>query len=281
MLLKLIKYEFKNTSLRFIQLFLIAIAMTVVASFTIRNNVRVENEFGVIPAISSLLTGLWVVTIIVVYVLSFILIIHRFYHSMVGRGAYLSYSIPAKANELVSAKLIAGFVWYILSHLVITVSIAVVVFSAVMAAGRLYNEDIISAIGEFTVAERAFVDKLGEILIIYIICMMICSIYGIVAWYFGAAVGMQATKHRVGFMILTVIGVGIVMQIVSNLVMMQDIFRFSLNMTSGSMDGINMVTNLLEIQKQWLLKLTLLSILFAVASYIGTVLLIKKRPNIV
>ena len=290
MLLKLIKYEFKATSSRFLQLFGVSILASILTAILIPINIKNDNNYGVVSAIISFIIGIWIVVTIAVSILTIILVIHRFYHSMVGKGAYFTYCIPASAENLVASKLIVAFAWYILSFLVVAFGVALVIISASMTVIGQFDANAFEKLNEIYMELQnnpegmEFLRLATKLTDVYIICTIISTIYGIICWYFAAAVGMQAQKHKVGLMILTIIGISAFMQIVSSLVMSADVFKFAFGAESR-FDGLNdggleVFKELINMQRIWIIKFTVMSVIMSIVGFFATVNIVKKFPNV-
>lgn len=290
MLLKLIKYEFKATSSRFLQLFGVSILASILTAILIPINIKNDNNYGVVSAIISFIIGIWIVVTITVSILTLILVIHRFYHSMVGKGAYFTYCIPANAESLVGSKLIVAFAWYILSFLVVAFGVALVIISASMTVIGQFDANAFEKLNEIYMELQnnpegmEFLRLATKLTDVYIICTIISTIYGIICWYFAAVVGMQAQKHKVGLMILTIIGISAFMQIVSSLVMSADVFKFAFGAESR-FDGLNdggleVFKELINMQRIWIIKFTVMSFIMSIVGFFATVNIVKKFPNV-
>ena len=289
MLLKLIKYEFKATSSRFLQLFGISILTSILTAILIPINIRNDNNYGVVSAIISFVIGLWILVTITVSILTLILIIHRFYNSMVGKGAYFTYCIPASAESLVASKLIVSVVWYILSLLVVVFGVALVILSASMTVVGSFDANAFAELQRFYAEMRSYKEGMEFLSIIsgmtniYIIFMAVSTIYGIIMWYFSAAVGMQAQKHKVGLMILSIIGISTFMQALSSVVMSADVFTFTMSangFNGGYGEGIEAFKEFMNMQRIWIIKITVMSVILSIVGFFGTVYLVKRHPNV-
>ncbi len=286
MLLNLIRYEFKATALRFLQLFAIGISVSVLTAILISSNIRVDNNYGVVPAVISFVVGIWIFVIISIPLLALIMVVHRFYHSMVGKGAYFTYCIPASAEHLVLSKLIVSVIWHIVSAILLFFGIFIVGISTISAM-KGFNVDLFDRLKETYIMiqdhpeGKQYLELINELIGVYIIFNIVSIFYGIISWYFAAAVGMQFHKHKVGFMILTIVGISVFMNVLSSLVISGDLFRFSFDSVKfGGKDILGFYREFVDTQKMWIMKVTFISVILSIAGFFGTVHLIKKSPNV-
>lgn len=132
MLKKLIKHEFKDTMRLFIPMFGFIVVLTPIFSLMMSLGSQPYNEntadalslvFGSgIIGYCLLLFGLLIVTQVLIAI--------RFYKTMTSQEAYLTFTLPAKTGQLLFAKWLVSFVWYILACGIALISILIVVLIA-------------------------------------------------------------------------------------------------------------------------------------------------------
>ena len=132
MLKKLIKHEFKDTMRLFIPMFGFIVVLTPIFSLMMSLGSQPYDEntadalslvFGSgIIGYCLLLFGLLIVTQVLIAI--------RFYKTMTSQEAYLTFTLPAKTGQLLLAKWLVSFVWYILACGIALISMLIVVLIA-------------------------------------------------------------------------------------------------------------------------------------------------------
>ncbi|MGC6178093.1 hypothetical protein [Lacrimispora sp. 38-1] len=125
MLGKLMKHELKATARYFLPLFLIAIVLTPITRFTL----WIGNYPPILQFIPTVIVFIYVASLIVVASASILLIIYRFYRSMVTEEGYLMHTLPVSTESHIFSKLTVASIWTISSWLVIMVSICGMFFT--------------------------------------------------------------------------------------------------------------------------------------------------------
>ena len=119
MLNKLLKHEYKATSRYMIPLYLILLITTILSKITLSLNVY----YGVLSFIKNFLIVIYFFSLIIVGILTFVVLIERFYKNMVTNEGYLTFTLPAKTSQILNSKLIAAITWSLVSILLILVSL--------------------------------------------------------------------------------------------------------------------------------------------------------------
>lgn len=283
MFLKLVKYEFKALGIRFLQLAGVVFAMTLLASIIVifDKEAFLNPRETVVSAVVTSAVTTWVVVLIAAVVFSFVLIVKRFYTTIVGKEAYLSYTLPVSSGALVGAKLLVSSLLYIALTLFV-MACAVMFFFSVISGSMAGFKDFM---GEFNDLVQSLRDENPELLAEYnkfiwinIIGMIVGTFAGNLTWFLSAAIGMQARKYKVGIMLLTMLGITTVLQIITSIVLIPD------SMTLIKLDEIHdnkmVMQNLIEFINTVSLKSLIVMIVIGIGSFIGTVLLIDRRPNV-
>jgi uncharacterized membrane protein YhaH (DUF805 family) len=212
MLGKLIKHEFKSTSRTFLALYAIVLIITVI----LKGVVEVQYIFNVDNIIMTMLTAVtilaFIVGIIAVILGSFVLVIKRFYDNLLKDEGYLSFTLPVSIGQHIASKSIVGYIWMILS--------GVVVFLLFCVLGLGHNE----MIGQ---VREAFFEVIEEInqsggmkYVIETLTMLMFSVYANIAMgYASFSIGQTFGKNKVLGAFLSYIAIYFVMQIISSIAM--------------------------------------------------------------
>lgn len=181
MVSKLMKYEFKATSIIFLPLFAAAICL----SFLTFIAFKVSSIFGGISAF------LMVIVLIAMIVLSFVIAIQRFYKGIYGSEGYLFMSLPESSNAHIASKLLVSSAWIygMLIVLLISVFIAVGPANAFNAVTQILR-DIYLEMQATGINASVFLGFIVSIIIIAIPA-------GLLSVFTAISIGCQAPKHRI------------------------------------------------------------------------------------
>ncbi len=128
MLRKLMKYEFKAIGRIMIPLYATLLCFAIINKLFIgMNSNQVNMDFlGGIPAFITFMA--YAVTMIGVFVVTFFIILQRFYKNLFGNEGYLMNTIPVKSWQNILNKLIVSMVWAIISVVVAGISIIIMAY---------------------------------------------------------------------------------------------------------------------------------------------------------
>lgn len=201
MLGKLLKYEFRATGRLFLPLYgalvIFALINALLLSF---------REIPQLPAVLAMLV--YILLAIAVFVVTFIVMIQRFYKNLLSDEGYLMFTLPVKAWCHILCKLIVSTVWLI-------VSIAITLFTIFI---MMFNANLFRATVElWNIVMADLLPYLGPqeyLMIVEFLATMFISIIGsILAIYTAISLGHLFRRHR----ILAAFGAYIVLSIVESL----------------------------------------------------------------
>lgn len=218
MLRKLMKYEFKATARILIPLYAALLGFSLINKIFIGfgndNLSNLENISGISNIISVIVMIGYISTMVAVFVLTFFIIIHRFYKNLLGDEGYLMNTLPVSIDKNIMSKLLASVIWIIISTFVAILSVVIMAFNPGIFKELLKNIGnlfyFISHevnISNFTI----FIE--GSLLILLGIIETILMVYASIALghlvikrkilaSFGAAIGLNMAKN----VIITIIG---------------------------------------------------------------------------
>lgn len=130
MLTKLIKHEFTATGRFMWVIYAAMVLLSVAANVSVRLLDRVGNP--VVRTMAGVLIGAWVLSLFVGAVAIFVLLIKRFHQNLLTDEGYLMFTLPGNVHQLVLSKLIVASVWYIVSILVLILSVMIAVVDNAM-----------------------------------------------------------------------------------------------------------------------------------------------------
>lgn len=122
MLGKLIKHEFRATNKNFLLLFIIMAGVTLLIRplFWIRQGL-VETDGVSIMMTDFLATWAFFMVMSILATAAEVLIVIRYYQSMTCDEAYLTFTLPVTATQLIWAKVLVGGIWYLITFLLFLV----------------------------------------------------------------------------------------------------------------------------------------------------------------
>ena len=205
MLSKLLKHEFKATARLLLPLYLVLFVLTIVDRFALSLNLK--GTLGLIPGFA---TFAYIVSILVIAVVSYVIIILRFYRNLMTDEGYLMFTLPVKPLQLINSKLIVSLFWNVVSIILIFVSLLGVFitkdrFHLLQEGFRLFMNEIQKEFG--TVNTTLF-------LIEFIALIILGLINNILIIYASIAVGQLFNGHKVLGSFASYIGISTALQII-------------------------------------------------------------------
>ncbi len=260
MLGKLFKHEMKAMTRLLLPLFLVLAALTVIDRVVI----YLDIFKGTLAVIPGFITLAYVMSIIAVVVVSSVLIILRFYKNLVSDEGYLMFTLPVKSNQLINSKLLASFLWTVLSFVAVFASILAV------ASGSFDWSDFTQG---FKMVMAEIKTEFGNNLVLFFVEVIFMVILGIInsilLIYVSVAVGQLFNGHKVLGSFAAYIGINIALQIVMTICTAALGFLFR-----DSFEDITSITHIL-----FPLVLFFLLVINA-AYYLATDFIFKRRLNL-
>jgi hypothetical protein len=226
MLSKLFKHELKATARLLLPLYLILVVLTIMDRIVL----NLDIFDGVLSIIPGLITMAYVVSIIAIIMVSFVIIIMRFYKNLMTDEGYLMFTLPVKSHQLINSKLFASILWTVASVVAVIASLF-----AVFATSETWG--MVKEAFQIAMVEiEAELGGLTTILIIELILMVIFSlINSILQIYASIAIGQLFNSHKVIGSFAAYIGITTVIQIVVSvfLFIASVIFKQTINEVSA------------------------------------------------
>lgn len=220
MLKKLLRYEFKSVSRILVPAILGTIALALLTSILLTINYRslsssktesiIDGEMHVSYSfsfsdsiISIILTTLMVFTVIAIiasiFVIGFILL-QRYYKNFFGDEGYLTFTLPVKTSQHLTAKLISGVVWMVLGGLAVLISVLLLVIFGTAESGQIINTEIFTVISDLF---KALIEQVGTgnaiayIFELLILILVECTAQ-MLLFYLAITIGsIIARKHKI------------------------------------------------------------------------------------
>ncbi len=126
MLSKLMKHELRATGRIMLPLFLLVIVSSALANISTRFLLESDNDF--FNLIGILLLTVFVLAIMAMCIMAFVLMIQRFYKSLLQDEGYVMMTLPVSVHQHVWSKLLTSLLWYIGAAAVSALAIVILVF---------------------------------------------------------------------------------------------------------------------------------------------------------
>lgn len=209
MLGKLLKNEIKATARLFLPIYLAVLLFGFINRFINPFDVaNASNSFTLQTVLRTFSMLLYIGLIIGVLVMTFVIMIQRFYKNLLGDEGYLMFTLPVKTWQHIVSKLLVSMLWFTLSFLI--------VMSSVLIIANVPN--LFGEVAKIIDSIRSYLGVGGLALIpLYPIVAMF---YAIVTIYDSMAIGHLFSKHRVLASFGAYIGLYIISQIASSVLML-------------------------------------------------------------
>ena len=193
----LVRYEFKNVNKWYLALYGAVLAISVLIGASISGISQTYTSYGndpyyllgfLILVFGGLSVTLWIATIF--------LIIRRFKGSVYDRQGYLTLTLPVSEHQIITAKLLGGLVWSILSYIVFILSILIIFF--------------LTPIEKDFTALYKFISPYLSYGWLYALSLFVSSIAWILSIYLSISIGQLFNEYRTAMGILAYIVISIV-----------------------------------------------------------------------
>lgn len=188
MLGKLFKHEMRACSRLLLPLYLVLIVLTLLDRIVI--NLNIFKGYSVM--IPGLITFAYIMSLLAIVIVSFVIIVMRFYKNLITDEGYLMFTLPVKPRELINSKLIAAMLWTLLSVIAVLGSIFAVVITP--ARFRVLSENLNDGLQ----AMHSYFGAYTALLIAeFILIFLIATIQSILHIYSSVAIGQLVNGHKV------------------------------------------------------------------------------------
>jgi hypothetical protein len=211
MLGKLIKHEFNATARLLLPLYLVLAVLTVMDRVVL----SLDIFKGVLIFVPRIITFAYVVSMIAIAVVTFVIIIMRFYKNLMTDEGYLMFTLPANSHQLINSKLLVSFIWSIASVAIIIASC----FAAFATPSRL---EVVSQVLKSGMDElnKAFNGN-GALFITELVVLILIGILNkILTFYVSIAIGQLFSGHKLIGAFGSFIGISFALQIIVTLFML-------------------------------------------------------------
>jgi hypothetical protein len=207
MLSKLFKHELKATARLLLPIYLVLVVLTIMDRIAL----NLDIFHGVLSIIPGLITMAYVISLVAIVIVSFVIIIMRFYKNLMTDEGYLMFTLPVKSHQLITSKLLTSILWTVASVVAVIASLFAVfatsdTWGMIVDVYKMAMVEIEAELGGFT-----------TILFIELILLIIFSlINGILEIYAAIAIGQLFNGHKVIGSFAAYIGITTVIQIIAS-----------------------------------------------------------------
>ena len=205
MLGKLLKYDFKASYRYLLVCYCVYIVLTVGFVLSVKGVDTASGVPGMILAFAFIsLTFLWIGSIIGLVILTYILVIRRFYVNLVRDEGYLTLTLPVSTRMHMLSKLLSGLCFIVLTAVVLMAGMMIV---AAGLGGANVWEELAQALRDFFETFESFYGAL------FFVNSVLNFIRGILLIYFSICVGQMFAKHKIWGAIGAYLGLLIVLEL--------------------------------------------------------------------
>lgn len=265
MLIKLLKHEFRATARIMGPLYLVLLAVALGFNFSAR---LMDTSNVVLNVLAALVILAYVAAIIGVFIVSFILMLQRFYKNLLGDEGYIMFTLPASVHQHVWSKLIVSAVWFIATGAAVILSVFVAAFNVSFLA------DLASVFPELFRELNAYYAFNGTAFILEFLVLMLAACMSFSLQFYAAlAVGHSFANHKMALSVLFFFVFQFVMQ--GTLLVMLD-----QGPLQSLLSGLNFhVSGMPAIHIAMLLMIAM-TVIYGAVFYIVTTITLKKRLNL-
>lgn len=273
MLRKLMKYEFKATARWFFPLYSAIVLFALINRFLISSQ-PAGNE--IMNAMRGTLTTISIIVYVLLFIgtmiVSLVVVIQRFYKSLLGDEGYLMFTLPVKTWHHIGSKLVIATLWNLLSGLVGFGSIMIIIptneLNEMLAA-------LSTVIGIFN----------APVLILFGVLFIANIVRAVVEIYTAIALGHLFNKRRVLLSFACYLGINTLSQILYTLILpfvsMPFIKTISEDMSGVSMTAeLNSFVSLVPHITTFSLFILIISVIATAGYFIATNCLLKSKLNL-
>lgn len=183
MLGKLIKHECIATGRKYV-IFYLVLAMVTLCN-TIIQFISIDSVM--IQGMKGIVMGLYILTIVGVLFCSVGFAVIRFYKNMVSEEGYLTFTLPAKVEELVAAKMVVAFLWQLVTVILCILSVSVMVFQGRENEFLKQGAELLNKV----------LQEYGGVVFAFLLFLAVSMLYQIVVYYLSIAIGQLFSGNKI------------------------------------------------------------------------------------
>ena len=234
MIKKLCKYEFRSIGRTLIPIYIAVIAVSIITAISIAMNVNYANinyssnsvqwaiEMNVPYKLQQVFTFVMSLTyfavMVALFVLTFVIILQRFYKGLLCDEGYLMFTLPVKPWQLITSKGITAFVMCILSCIVSCISIFIMMIGALPQPFKFLAQFFsLENLSMFFTRLNEVVPMWGIYLFEFIILVIVSSLASLYQIYASMAIGHLSKKNRILMSVVAYIAISMILSFVGGI----------------------------------------------------------------
>lgn len=230
MLKKLCKYEFRSIGRTLIPIYIAVIAVSIITSFTMGINIEYNRNYnnildggvnlvyqlqGIFTVVMSLA---YFAVMVALFVLTFVIILQRFYKGLLCDEGYLMFTLPVKPWQLITSKGITAFVMCILSCIVSCISIFIMMIGALPQPFKFLAQFFsLENLSMFFTRLNEVVPMWGIYLFEFIILVIVSSLASLYQIYASMAIGHLSKKNRILMSVVAYIVISMILSFIGGI----------------------------------------------------------------
>lgn len=278
MLGKLFKYEFKNTAKLMLTVYGIFIISTIISTIGLSTNV-LQTDIDRLPLIFQLMffavMMLYILSMFALFLVTFVYLCIHFYKTMYSDQGYLTHTLPVNPVALFNAKLTTAWVWMMGSMLLFVLSIFIMMFGATQ--GELIDIVLNSPIPQIL---EQFEDVFGMKFLTFILLMFVMMAFSCVSYllmvYASISIGQLFNQHKIVMAVVAGIVIYVLEQIAGSIILL---LTGNSYFNTYIYDGFNVTVSDILFSTPVVASM-IVSLLFAIAFYVTSVVIQKKHLNL-
>ena len=273
MLRKLLKHEFRATGRIMLPLFGILLLVSVGANFSSRG--MLNSDSSLLRTLGTIFIMLFIVGIFAVGIISFVLMINRFYKNLLQDEGYVMMTLPVCVHQQIWSKLIVSTVWFAATVVVIGLSCCIMAFD-IRFVGDLWH-GFLNLLDYAVRINHLDLVANGAAFAVELLLLCVLGSFGLCLRFYSAmSIGFSFPNHKGLLSVAFYIATGIALQILGGLGMAPVNDSLFHRLLLGWEPNVSVVAGMHL--GMWLL--ILLEIIYAAVFYFLTVYFLQKHLNL-
>lgn len=213
MLIKLMRHEFRATGRIMGPVYLLLLAAAVGANLSFR--VLLDSQYTAANLLGGLLMMAFVFAIIAVFLVSFILMVQRFYKNLLQDEGYVMLTLPVSVHQHIWTKLTVSAVWFAATLLAVILA-SLLSVADVGSVGRFIEGfwDLLTEIFHLGPVDftNIMIICLELLVLAFVTCCAMC-----LQFYAALAIGHSAASHKLAWSVAAYLIISFVLQLLGGL----------------------------------------------------------------
>lgn len=210
MLRKLLKHEFRATGRIMLPVIGILLVTSVAANLSLRY--LMDSRAWFLTMVGGLLMMALVVAIIGVCVVSFVLMIQRFYKNLLQDEGYVMLTLPVSIHQHIWSKLIVSSVWFIVTALAVILACCITAFDLTVVKEILWG---LGRVFEELRKVQAYYALNGTAIAVELIVLVFLGLVAMCLQFYAAlAAGHSLPSHKMAWSVVWYFGLQFVFQLI-------------------------------------------------------------------